>query len=205
MNVTKKVGRPKKFDRDEALLQAITVFWKQGFEGASMKLLTDAMGINSPSLYSEFGDKQALYLEAIDRYAQDDACAPLVALEEEQDITKAVRAFFEAAIDYSTEHRSGARGCFLASCVSTSAGHVDGAAERLRAAIEATDARITERFDLEKARGTLPADFPSEDQAKVLFDLRQGMVFRARAGITADKLAADIDKNVRAVIAPAQE
>ena len=201
MNITKKVGRPKKFDRDEALLKAISVFWKQGYEGASMKLLTDSMGINSPSLYAEFGDKHALYLEAIDRYAQNDACAPLVALESEPDIRQAVRAFFEAAIDYSTEHSSGARGCFLASCVSTSAGHVEGTAEKLRDAIEATDARIAARFDVEKARGTLPADFPSSDQAKLLFDLRQGLVFRARAGLQEQDLRSDIDRNVDAVLA----
>ena len=154
MNNTKKVGRPKKFDREEALLKAMGVFWKQGYEGASMKVLTDSMGINSPSLYAEFGDKHRLYLEAIDRYANSDACAPLVALEGEPDIRKAVRAFFEAAIDYSTHHDSGALGCFLASCVSTSAGHVDGTQELLRDAIEATDARITARCEIEKARGT---------------------------------------------------
>uniref|UniRef100_A0AAN0NIV3 TetR/AcrR family transcriptional regulator n=1 Tax=Yoonia rhodophyticola TaxID=3137370 RepID=A0AAN0NIV3_9RHOB len=77
------------------MLKAIGVFWKQGYEGASMKLLTDEMGINSPSLYAEFGDKHALYLEAIERYAQNDACAPLVALETEPDIAKAVRAFLK--------------------------------------------------------------------------------------------------------------
>ena len=73
MNGTKKVGRPKTFDRDEALTKAIGVFWKQGYEGASMKLLTDEMGINSPSLYAEFGDKHGLYLEAINSYATNDA------------------------------------------------------------------------------------------------------------------------------------
>lgn len=200
MSDTKKVGRPKKFDRDEALLKAIGAFWKQGYEGASMKALTEAMGINSPSLYAEFGDKHALYLEAIDRYASNDACAPLVALETEPDIEQAVRAFFEAAIDYSTDHDSGARGCFLASCVATSAGHVDGTEELLRQAIAETDARIAVRFDIEKARGVLPENFPSEARARLLFDLRQGLVFRARAGIDPQEIAKNIDQGVAAVI-----
>ncbi|MEJ6393820.1 TetR/AcrR family transcriptional regulator [Gymnodinialimonas sp. 2305UL16-5] len=200
MNVTKKVGRPKKFDRDQALLNAVGVFWTHGYEGASMKLLTEAMGINSPSLYAEFGDKHGLYLEAIARYAQDDGCAPLVALETEPDIAKAVRAFFEEAIEYSTDHESGARGCFLASCVATSAGHVEGADTLLREAIETTDVRIAARFDLEKARGTLPKDFPSEARARMLFDLRQGLVLRARAGFGASNLAANIDQGVAAVV-----
>ncbi|MBT8154667.1 TetR/AcrR family transcriptional regulator [Epibacterium ulvae] len=203
MNDTKKVGRPKKFDRHQAVEDAIGVFWTKGYDGASMKLLTDAMGINSPSLYAEFGDKAGLYLEAIDHYANDDACEPLVALEREADIKDAVTVFLGAVINYSTSHPSGAKGCFLASCVSTSAGNVKGAANLLQDAIKGTDARIQARFDLEKARGTLPADFPSADQARLLFDLRQGLVFRARAGISDQELRQGITTAVAAVLASA--
>lgn len=201
---TKKVGRPKMFDRDDAVNSAMNVFWSKGYEGASMKTLTEAMGINSPSLYAEFGDKHGLYLETIDKYANDDGCAPLVALETEPDITKAVRAFFEAVITYATDHKSGATGCFLVSCVSTSAGNVSGTQELLRKAIETTDARITARFDLEKTSGRLPVDFPSSERAKMLFDLRQGLVFRARAGFKDASLLCEIDKNVAAVLAPSK-
>ena len=201
MNDTKKVGRPKKFNRDDAVIRAMNVFWNKGYDGASMKNLTEAQGINSPSLYAEFGDKHGLYLETIDRYANDDGCAPLVALESEPDIAKAVRAFFEAVITYATHHESGATGCFLVSCVSTSAGNVSGTQELLRKAIEATDARISARFDLEKTRGTLPMDFPSIERAKLLFDLRQGLVFRARAGFEDTALLDDIDKDIAAVLA----
>lgn len=202
MKDTKKVGRPKQFDRDDAVNSAMNVFWNKGYDGASMKNLTEAMGISSPSLYAEFGDKHGLYLETIDSYANDDGCAPLVALETEPDITKAARAFFEAVVTYATHHESGATGCFLVSCVSTSAGNVSGTQELLRKAIETTDARITARFDMEKTRGTLPTDFPSLERAKLLFDLRQGMVFRARAGFEDASLLDDIDKNVAAVLAP---
>ena len=201
MSDTKKVGRPKTFDRDEALTKAIGVFWKQGYEGASMKLLTDEMGINSPSLYAEFGDKHGLYLEAINSYATNDACTLLVALETVPNIQKAVRAFFEAVVDYSTHHDSGAKGCFLVSCVATSAGHVNGTAELLQDAITSTDKRIMARFEHEVMLGNLPQNFPSADRAKLMFDLRQGMVFRARAGFTDDDLAGDIDKYVSSVLA----
>lgn len=202
---TKKVGRPKKFNREDAIASAMNVFWSRGYDGASMKNLTEAMGINSPSLYAEFGDKRGLYLETIDHYANSDGCAPLIALEEEPDISKAVRAFFEAAIAHSTDHDSGAKGCFLVSCVSTSAGNVDGTQQLLRNAIEATDNRIAARFELEKSRGLLPSNFPCLDQAKLLFDLRQGLVFRARAGVEEPILVRDIDKNVGTVLAPAKK
>lgn len=197
---TKRVGRPKKLNRDDVLLKAINVFWERGYDGASMKHLTDAIGIKSPSLYADFGDKRGLYLEAIERYANNDGCAPLVALEEEEDIADAVRAFFKAAIGYSTQHESGAKGCFLVSCVSTSAGVVEGADTLLKSAIAATDLRIAARFDREKNKGGLPRAFPSLERARLLFDLRQGLVFRARAGISDSELLEDIDKRVGLVL-----
>jgi len=61
-------GRPRSFDRDQALDAAVHVFWAKGFAGASMADLTAAMGIASPSLYAAFGSKEGLYREAIERY-----------------------------------------------------------------------------------------------------------------------------------------
>lgn len=63
-------GRPRSFDRQVALDQAMHVFWKKGFGGASMSDLTAAMGIASPSLYAAFGSKEGLYREAIEHYGE---------------------------------------------------------------------------------------------------------------------------------------
>ncbi|GLH82279.1 TetR family transcriptional regulator [Bradyrhizobium sp. SSBR45G] len=62
------IGRPRTFDRDTALDQAMEVFWRHGYEGATIAQLTDAMGINPPSLYAAFGSKEALLRAALDRY-----------------------------------------------------------------------------------------------------------------------------------------
>jgi AcrR family transcriptional regulator len=64
------IGRPRGFDRDAALEAAMLVFWRKGFAATSMSDLCDAMGISSPSLYAAFGSKEALYLEAVEYYAQ---------------------------------------------------------------------------------------------------------------------------------------
>lgn len=198
---TKKIGRPKCFDRNEALAAAVTVFWEKGFDGTSMKDLTGAMGINGPSLYAEFGDKLALYKSAIDAYASNDACAPLVAFESEPDIKKAVAAFLQAAITYASDHESGVRGCFLASSVATSAGCIDGVDKMLAQAIRQTDKRIAGRFKMETKNGVLRADFPALERARLMFDLRQGFVFRARAGASAKSMQTDIKHRVSAVLA----
>src|SRR2546422_11461601 len=63
-------GRPREFDREAALEQAIDVFWRHGYEATSVSDLTAAMGINPPSLYAAFGDKEKLFLEAVEPYQQ---------------------------------------------------------------------------------------------------------------------------------------
>lgn len=200
MNNTKKVGRPKKFDRQEALMAALNVFWAKGYDGASIKDLTAAMNINGPSLYAEFGDKESLYKLTIDQYAENDACAPLVAFEGEPNIEKAIAAFMQAAIDYATVQPSGVKGCYLASCVATTAGEVEGIEGKLQTAISETDKRLAARFDIEKAAGFLPDNFPSLERARLLFDLRQGHVFRARSGCAAQSMKRDIDFRTRMVL-----
>ncbi|MEP3919663.1 TetR/AcrR family transcriptional regulator [Ascidiaceihabitans sp.] len=131
MTDTKRMGRPRTFNEGDALLAAMNTFGTKGYDGTSMKDLTAAMGISGPSLYSAFGDKRELYLKTIDRYADVDGCAPIVAFEAGQDIAKAVHDFLESVILYSTAEHGGAKGCFLASCVSTSVGEVEGVVERM--------------------------------------------------------------------------
>ncbi len=64
------LGRPREFDIERALDRALEVFWRNGYESASIANLTEAMGINPPSLYAAFGNKEALFRRALDRYVQ---------------------------------------------------------------------------------------------------------------------------------------
>ena len=63
------LGRPREYDTEKALDEAMEVFWRHGYEGATIAELTSAMGINPPSLYSAFGSKEGLLKAALDRYS----------------------------------------------------------------------------------------------------------------------------------------
>ncbi|TYC53116.1 TetR/AcrR family transcriptional regulator [Rhodobacterales bacterium] len=178
----------------------MSVFWEKGYDGASMRDLTAAMGITGPSLYAAYGDKSELYLKTIDRYSASDACTPLVALESEDDIEKALHAFLCEVIQFATGHEGGAKGCYIASSAVAATGQVDGVGERVKAVMEEAENRLTARFQKEVDKGKLPPDFPARSRAAMLFDLRQGYMFRGRAGGSKDEMLKDVPDRVRLLL-----
>src|SRR5271165_4690093 len=104
-------GRTRQFDVDEALDRALEVFWARGYEGATLPDLTSAMGINRPSLYAAFGNKEELFRKVLDRYAKGPACYLREALEEPRARGVAER-LLNGTIDAVTD-RKNPRGCLM--------------------------------------------------------------------------------------------
>src|SRR5262249_47990068 len=90
-------GRPREFHPHQARARARDVFWRKGYEGAPISDLPEAMGINRPSLYAAFGNKEELFRKALDRYAQGPAAYTYDALEESTAGAVAARLLREAA------------------------------------------------------------------------------------------------------------
>src|SRR5581483_2250712 len=99
------------FDIDEALERALEVFWRKGYEGASLSDLTRAMGINRPSLYAAFGNKEELFRRALDRYAEGPAAYVKEALDEPTARAVAER-LLHGSIDLMTD-RGKPHGCLM--------------------------------------------------------------------------------------------
>src|SRR6202000_934506 len=103
------MGRPRDFDPDQALEPAMEVFWEKGYEGASLSDLTEAMGINRPSLYAAFGDKEALFRRVMERYAEG-AASYLHRAREEPTAGGVLEGLLRGAVKLLADPRN-PRGC----------------------------------------------------------------------------------------------
>ncbi|MGR3503810.1 TetR/AcrR family transcriptional regulator [Pseudaestuariivita sp.] len=198
---TKKKGRPRKFDREAALDAAVGVFQAEGYDGASMDLLTRAMGINRPSLYGAFGDKQALFLEALARYGETSGAAAVRAFLAGKTPETALTAFFEMMIAGHRAKGDAPGGCLVASCAGTQAGRDAEVAARLRDGQAGFVSCFAERFEAFVAEGALPEGFPSAFRARLVQDMMFGLAFRARMGESAEELAREVPDRVAAILA----
>ena len=115
----RRTGRPLSFDRDAALRQAMLTFWRHGYETTSVADLTAAMGISAPSLYTAFGDKRRLFLEAMRLYASDPADMERAIANARTAQEAAHDLMTAAATTYTGEGTP--RGCLLASATATKA------------------------------------------------------------------------------------
>ena len=176
----RKTGRPRSFDRDAALEQAMVAFWRHGYETTSIAALTAAMGVTAPSLYTAFGDKQRLFLEAVQRYAGDPQAmadriaSAATAYDAARDLLTG------AAIAYTGDATP--KGCLLASA--TASGSPDSAAvQRAVAAIRTTIARhLADRIERDMAGGALPQDTDPAALAGLVMAVIQGLSVLARDG-----------------------
>ncbi len=183
-------GRPRSFDREAALVSAMEVFWKKGFEGASLADLTGAMGINPPSLYAAFGDKEDLFLEAADHYMQRrSASCPYV---EEATAKAAIgKLLTYMAHDFTSPDHP--RGCLMMLAAATT-----GSAPKLQAALarKRTDARARMRARIE--RGLKEGDVPPGTDAAGLSDfyatIMTGLSMQARDGASRKSLLATVER-----------
>lgn len=133
-------GRPREFDTTVALDRAVEVFWKKGYEGADLTALTDAMGINRPSLYVAYGDKRSLFFEAVERYYQTLATIPLPPItqgERHPDLS-----FFTDAILGLFYPREKPRGCLIACVLADQANAHEDAKKVLKSIISREERRL---------------------------------------------------------------
>jgi AcrR family transcriptional regulator len=189
-------GRPREFDIAQALDRALRVFWRKGYEGASLPDLTKAMGINRPSLYAAFGNKEALFRKAIDRYVDGPAGHVRQALEAPT-AQAVVKRYLQGAIDLTTDARN-PRGCFMVQSALACGGTADAVRREMVKRRAAGEAALRERFEQAISDGDLPADSKPGDLARYVATLSYGLAVQAAGGASRDELRTVVELALRA-------
>jgi AcrR family transcriptional regulator len=179
-------GRPREFDTDEALAAALGVFWRKGYEGASLTDLTEAMGVSRPSLYAAFGNKEQLFRRALDLYETEKMAYVGEALNK-----PTARGVAEHLLTKALERQTSAcdpRGCLGV----VSAMQCGDEAQSIRAEVQARGKAANEaliaRFERARADGDLPPQVTPEGLARLLSAISQGLAMQASAGATTAEL-----------------
>lgn len=190
------MGRPREFEIDEALDQALELFWRKGYEGTSLSDLTDAMGITRPSLYAAFGNKEELFRKALDRY--DDTCMAFTrtALKEptaRKVVDKLLHGFADAQTDQV--HPPGCMGVNGALACSEEAEPIK---QELTGRRVAGEIALGRRLEEARAAGDLPADCAPADLARYVMTVAHGMAIQASSGACREALYAVVGMTMKA-------
>jgi AcrR family transcriptional regulator len=190
-------GRPRAFDADAALGRAMEVFWRFGYEGASMSDLTGAMDINRPSLYAAFGSKEDLFRKAVGRYAATELAYAREALAQPTAYAVA-EALLRGQLEALTQPGR-PTGCLsIQGGVSCSTANA-GIAEFLATSRLAGEAALADRFARAVEEGDLPEGTDPAALARFLHVVQEGQAIHAAAGIGRDMLEQSAEFALRAV------
>ena len=174
------MARPREFDEATALEAAIECFWHRGYEATSVRDLADKMGISGPSLYNAYGDKRALFGQALEHYVDSSARALIKRLEASLPPKLAVRRFIEEIIDRSVNDRE-RRGCFLINSALEVAPHDRQLGAFIADRLAEIEAFFCRSIKAAQANGAVPRDRVAKDLARLLLGVLLGIRVLARS------------------------
>lgn len=186
------MGRQREFDVDQALDAALCVFWRKGYEGASYTDLTQATGVERPALYTAFGNKEALFRRALERYYEHYMDFIPAALEQPTS-RKVAEHILRGAAELNTRYpdRTGCLG------VQGALAGTDDAEPIRRALIDARangEASLRRRFERARDEGDLPETANCAALAAFVCTVLHGMAVQAKAGFSREVLDAIVDQ-----------
>ena len=182
-----RVGRPREFDREEALGAAMRLFWRKGFQSASITDLCDAMGIRSPSLYAAYGSKEALYLEALGLYAVTVGAALWNRMDRAESARAGVESVLMAAAEMLPASADGPAGCMMM-LAALSDDWPQAVTDAVRQMRDGSLERLRSRLAAGVADGELPVDTDVDGTARLFLGVYQGMAAQAKDGASSPQL-----------------
>lgn len=192
-------GRPRRYNPDAALAEAIGAFWQRGYSATSLDDLSGATGMNRPSLYLAFGDKHALYIRALEHYWRLGEAGAEQALGPERSLREALRHFYRNALDFYYPPDGPPRGCFAISTATPEAFADPQIRSAFAQGLASVDRALEARIRLARDTGELPADAEPAFLAELASAVLYGLAIRARAGWSRASLEAFAGKAVEMI------
>ena len=179
-------GRPRTFNREQALERAMLLFWKNGYEGTTMADLVSTIGMKAPSVYAAFGNKDALFKEAVDLYKSKIEQGPLNALQQSDSLVRALENSLSESVRMISSPETSS--CLImAGAINCSPEHQEHV-QYLKSLRDVYKETLRSRFLQAKKDGELIDDADPEALAEFYFSFIHGLALRAKDGSTKAEL-----------------
>ena len=188
-DIKSKGGRPRSFDREQAMETAMRLFWKHGYEGVGLSDLTEAIGVTAPSLYAAFGNKAQIFRQALQRYSQSPAFLELSKFTPGRTLKATVRHLLASSVQALTDPRR-ERGCMIQS------GMIAAHPEHQELVRELADRRSQIRDAIRAGVQPWVGEERAPSLARYLAAVMQGISIQARDGASAEELLTIVDEAV---------
>jgi len=179
-------GRPRGFDKDEALDQALRLFWRHGYEGTSISALAERIGVTVPSLYLAFGNKESLFMHAVERYGvYSDK------LYEEAFLAKSSREVARAILMGEVDLVAGGDtpdGCLLIQSALATSPESEAVRLALAKLRRRAEAAVAVRFERFRQEGDLPMGWSPKTIAAYVMTVASGIAVQAKSGMSREEL-----------------
>ncbi len=177
-------GRPQKFVNEDALHQAIEVFWRHGYEGTSLTNLTDALNMNRPSIYAAFGNKQALFSLSLQTYI-DKQLAFFDEAVKQETLSEVIEMLFSRQIDLLSKKK---RGCMLVQAALSCGEEAQSIKDELTEQRKVLEGKLRKRFQMAQLKKDTSSSESPAAAAKYIATIYQGISVQAASGATKKEL-----------------
>ncbi|MET4385818.1 AcrR family transcriptional regulator [Bradyrhizobium sp. F1.4.3] len=189
----KRRGRPRAYEPEVALGKALDLFRKQGFAATSLDDLSEATGMNRPSLYGAFGDKRELYIKSYQRYREEARAAMVEIFRQEMPVRQRLERIYASALNIYLSGETGPRGCFTVVTAASEAVSDPEIRAMVLDGLSELDKAFANCFRKAKEKGELPETADASVLAQLASATVHTIAIRSRARVPRKDLEAIVN------------